>query len=535
MKILVRSCIYISFLILSCKTKIENIGLENIDAQRNYQDSIINTEKEASKKFLKIKGLISEYKEIEKENGNSFYYNYYLGRLYSYGITLPFDSIFYDNSKSLMTNKSDYINYVDSGLYYSKIALTIKPENIKSMRVFATILFNDYINLAKNLHEIPGLLKRRPDLFNNYQNILINKCTSYYSNDTSKNKSDSRIILEISAFLLLNSSQVINSESTDDLDESTINALYTIGEIYSIIKNFNDNVTGAYQKAGGITKVIGKTKMELIKKAQAGISGRFIKGKCFLLTNLYGSGISQQQFKRLISFNEIDNTCTFSIVNATYNKLASRELDGRTKGKWRIENDKLLIEWEGFYVSRKMGASDSDGDFFDDESGKSLKLKREILGEYKIEITNGELKLYFLSEIVRNAELDEFLNYERNETAEREFAYTLPFNDNTNAAAFTSVECPISAEALLTKDFVPQKNQSDMQIERYNQEYNISHSCSDQKSFDAGYDLAREQIGNGLLANDDYLYQLAKSTGIIYNYYCFAKGVNQYIKEHRNR
>jgi hypothetical protein len=61
-------------------------------------------------------------------------------------------------------------------------------------------------------------------------------------------------------------------------------------------------------------------------------------------------------------------------------------------------------------------------------------------------------------------------------------------------------------------------------------EYDRKHSCSDQDAFDLGYSLARDQIGNGLMADADYLYQLTDGTS---NYYCFSRGVEQYIKDKR--
>jgi hypothetical protein len=56
-----------------------------------------------------------------------------------------------------------------------------------------------------------------------------------------------------------------------------------------------------------------------------------------------------------------------------------------------------------------------------------------------------------------------------------------------------------------------------------------SNSCYDQSSYDYGYQVAREQLGAGLAADADYLYE---TFGSGYNFYCFSKGVNQWIADH---
>jgi len=260
-----------------------------------------------------------------------------------------------------------------------------------------------------------------------------------------------------------------------------------------------------------------------------------IKGNCFLLSNLSGSGSNQQQYKRLITFNSTEKSCTYSIIDATYNKMVGREFDGRTKGIWKIIGDKLIINWDGYYESRGLGARDSDDDFIDDNTGKSLRPRREILGEYKIQIIDGKLNLIFSSETVKYAELDEFLNYERDENHERELAYNLPYNENTQNIVFERVDCTNAKERVLTRDFVPQKNESDRILDQYRDEYNKKHSCSDQRSFDAGYDLAREQ--RGVTYDEDldlYLYKLTQQLGLDYNGYCFKKGVIQYINDKKS-
>ena len=233
-----------AFCIYSCKSPIEKIGLANVDLQRNYQDSIISLDTIYSNQYLRVRDLISQYKKVEKDFNNFFYYNYYLGRLYSKSFDMPFDSIYLSIDKSQLIRENDYINTVDSGLYYAKRSLDLNPDYVKSMRLFAFILVRDFLNYQDYFKLVPGLVKRNSEKFNEYQNYLNNNCLSYFEIDTSHNKIDSRIIYESAAFFLVNSTVFKNGYSFSSSDNNKINALYLLGEIYSVLSKYPKSASG---------------------------------------------------------------------------------------------------------------------------------------------------------------------------------------------------------------------------------------------------------------------------------------------------
>jgi hypothetical protein len=73
------------------------------------------------------------------------------------------------------------------------------------------------------------------------------------------------------------------------------------------------------------------------------------------------------------------------------------------------------------------------------------------------------------------------------------------------------------------------------QQNKFLEEYNKNHTCSDQKSFDEGYNLARQQYGVTLdIELPEYLFKISRNLGYDYNSYCFKKGVEEYIKDKTN-
>jgi hypothetical protein len=57
--------------------------------------------------------------------------------------------------------------------------------------------------------------------------------------------------------------------------------------------------------------------------------------------------------------------------------------------------------------------------------------------------------------------------------------------------------------------------------------------CADMISWSYGYSLAADQLGGGLIADCDYLFTIAQTQRDNINHYCFCKGVNDWISEHR--
>ena len=227
-----------------------------------------------------------------------------------------------------------------------------------------------------------------------------------------------------------------------------------------------------------------------------------IKGHCFLLENLDDQ--KENQYRRIISFETLGFKCKYSVLNTNSNTMVGRELDGRPIGKWKLLKDTLYINWDGFYIG------------YDDWSDKN-KLNRQIEGKYKIEKIDTTIQLKFISETVLTADID---------SAAPDIGYKLYYSYGINGMYYKPIDCSNAESKYLVKDFIPEKKK-----DSYSDEYNKNHNCNNQKSFDAGYDLARNQLGQGLLADCDYLYKIAVTQEDNLNHYCFCKGVSQWLKD----
>ena len=233
-----------------------------------------------------------------------------------------------------------------------------------------------------------------------------------------------------------------------------------------------------------------------------------LNGHCFLLENNTGSGENQKQFRRLLSISNDGKKCSYKIFNSNSNLIRSdKQLDVRTDGDLIIKKDKLYVNWIGYYNSR-----------WRHENNEYRKLNRVIEGIYAIEIVDNKVMLKFISEKIITEELDE------DSPSDNE----LPYNESLENLYYKPIECINAEKNYLVYNFTPQKNNQDLELDKSSANYKKEHSCNDQRSFDAGYDLARDQIGNGdrLIADADYLFKLTANQ---FNYYCFKKGVNQYL------
>jgi len=64
-------------------------------------------------------------------------------------------------------------------------------------------------------------------------------------------------------------------------------------------------------------------------------------------------------------------------------------------------------------------------------------------------------------------------------------------------------------------------------------DFNYETKCSDMVSWSNGYTYAADQIGGGMIADCDYLFRIAQTQNANINHYCFCKGVNDWISEHK--
>jgi len=224
-----------------------------------------------------------------------------------------------------------------------------------------------------------------------------------------------------------------------------------------------------------------------------------ITGNCFVGEFVGENG----KIRKVIRFDSQNKTCQYVAFNATANTLMGRELDGRTQGEWLRAGDLLTINWDGFYVGR-----------WNDENGNEKKYAREILSKYRLFIENNKIGFKEIVDSVVNAETDQDAPG---------LDYSLPYN---GIYVFNSVACEEIESVYLKKDVSTRSTKT-------NSSTNNISKCSDMNSYDLGYRLAADQIGSGLMADCDYLFQIAQTTNDNLSHYCFCKGVNQWIRDHK--
>jgi hypothetical protein len=67
------------------------------------------------------------------------------------------------------------------------------------------------------------------------------------------------------------------------------------------------------------------------------------------------------------------------------------------------------------------------------------------------------------------------------------------------------------------------------QVENQQKKVTYIPKCPDMDSYNLGYSYAADQLGGGLVADCDYLYQIAATQSEKVNHYCFCKGVNDWL------
>lgn len=329
--------------IVGCDNRpnIEKIGLENINLQRNFQDSIIYSDSIPEKKLERIKSLIQEYRQFESTHGDKEYFNYYLARLYSGINNLPFNNFFFDAVTKKMIRSTDYINFLDSTYYYSKRTLDINSSNVMAMRILALTLFIDYNRYTINTKSVPSLINRNINKANELQNYVINNFSKYKDLDTSENKIDSRIIYESVASIMFNGSLFSDNTKFKQSDENKTNALYKLGEIYDHLKLYNSHIL----LRDDFNDYIKNEVLSDIKMARNYLSAKQELQRLSELKKSYSSILSKKLYSGTANYIEFDNNGN---VNVTFERYYQNWNNYTISGRYKfISENQIEVKWDG--------------------------------------------------------------------------------------------------------------------------------------------------------------------------------------------
>lgn len=195
--------IIISSALISCKSEIEKIDINNVEAHRAYQNRVLNSDSTNQGFFANIKKLIKEYRELEKDHFGNENLNYYFARIYNNVSVLPFRGFWLDTISNKIVNETDYINFYDSTFYYAEKGLEKNKDNIRAMSILCTSFFwekyrYDYFPKCK----VPFSRYRNETGFHKRALYIINNALRFKDIDTTNGKSLSRSISEIALYLL---------------------------------------------------------------------------------------------------------------------------------------------------------------------------------------------------------------------------------------------------------------------------------------------------------------------------------------------
>jgi hypothetical protein len=108
--------VYFLFLFLvsisSCKSNLEKIDINDVNAHRAYQDTLLAKDSSYEGRFVILKKLIEDYRSLYNDNlkANENYY-YYLARLYNNVNYFPSRGFWIDTINNVFKRKNDYSNY----------------------------------------------------------------------------------------------------------------------------------------------------------------------------------------------------------------------------------------------------------------------------------------------------------------------------------------------------------------------------------------------------------------------------------------
>jgi hypothetical protein len=337
------------FIIGCSRSEIEKIGIDNVEKQRAYQDSILNKKVNKSL-FISLRELIAQYQEInDQEIENNPNYIYYMARLYHYISNIEPET-FIDSTNNILIFQNEYKNMYDSAVYFANRLIEVRPSDIKGYYFLAYTLFFDNVRyhskaFGKNVI-YPIYSNRNPTNYANATNLIYKSLENNFSIDTSNNKEMSQSIGEIA--LKLKSSDLVEkhngsfSESMlvdfTDTDLQTIIDFSKMFERVSKIKKYifiNDGNRENFK----ILSSFAKPSQTIYKRRHfwdnvtADVYKNGNCNKIWIFSNgLYTQELYEQNLDNL-PYHERMETYTYDIINCSVKNLPLT-LTHQSKGRW---------------------------------------------------------------------------------------------------------------------------------------------------------------------------------------------------------
>ena len=228
-------------IIISCKNGVEKIDINNIEAHRAYQDTILANNNKDPKKFkIALSSLINEYRNIKTQDSNTqTNINYYLARLYNNVFNYPMFGNVYDSISNKFIDSVTYINYKDSSRMLSRSVLNKQPKNIRAFYLFSNSIYSEWSIFMKSKFKAPFFGVKSNDEFTNSIVYVIENASKFRSTDTTKNKIVSQEIIEYAYFFVNVGILGLKYESIDYSNKNLLNTLVCLNDFASVLDNLD--------------------------------------------------------------------------------------------------------------------------------------------------------------------------------------------------------------------------------------------------------------------------------------------------------
>jgi hypothetical protein len=235
--ILIVALLFSTF-VISCDKGASKISLDDVEAHRSYQDTILVNSKTGIEFQNSLDMLINEYKSLEKkstiENANL---DYYLSRLYSSVFENPLYYTFVDSVTYRLNNIERYTNLKDSARYYAFRSLKKNPNHIRSFYLLTNGLYWEWMTFINSKNKAPFIGVKSPNEFAENLTYISKNAFKFYDLDTSKTKILSQKIIEYSYFFINAGMLNFNYSNVDYNNKSNLEAFMLLENYCKVLDN----------------------------------------------------------------------------------------------------------------------------------------------------------------------------------------------------------------------------------------------------------------------------------------------------------
>lgn len=260
---------------ISCKHGAAKLDINDIEANRAYQDKVLAKYKNSSSYLNVLKNLISEYQKIESTNKpENVNLDYYLSRLYENVFEFPMYYTLYDSIGKRIVDTITYINYKDSARFYSNKVLEKDPNNIRAFYLLTHGLYWEWITFHESNNTAPFIGVSNPNEFASILSYIVRNASKFNELDKTPEKEISQKIIEYSYFLIDVSVLNLNFDKISFKDKVDLEA-YVLLESYCNVlddksKFYVLNRSSYFKNRESIRSIfnVAKAKLEEINKKE---------------------------------------------------------------------------------------------------------------------------------------------------------------------------------------------------------------------------------------------------------------------------